>query len=452
MTTTAYLERIKKRTIISLFYLSLLVILLSFSYVDFVVPEYGYMGFYTDVSPIRLLESILLLFLSYIAVHGQQNTVSGQFLGFIYLFTILPLICFYMLTSEPRLYLYVLLIGFLLTLYSSRLLRVFVQDQIKVLRRSYSYITFDAILTIVSSHGVILLGTFLMVPVIIFGTLARYNGIPSLTALSLTQVYEVRSSVIYGPTIIEYLINWQSNVLSPALVSYGMYKNKAMPVITGVAIQFFLFLYTGHKTMLFSIPLVILVYILVSNKSLFIGLLKTFNVVILGSLSALWIFNEGLIPSLFIRRVFFLPSLIRNAYFDYFSSHAFAKMGETSLGFLWTAPYSDNVPSIIGQQYFQGAYANTGYLASAYADFGVVGVIVFAAIAGAVFFLIDWSSGSLDQGLVAGIWIVPVFSLLSSRLSTTLLSHGILISLVITVLLRENQRHEDSNSDRKKQY
>jgi hypothetical protein len=238
--------------------------------------------------------------------------------------------------------------------------------------------------------------------------------------------------------MVAYLFNWQANVINPFLIVLGMRKRASSAFLLGVSLQILLYLYTGHKAVLFTIPFIIAVYLFMINRSLTGGLLKTFTAVIVGSLVLAWTVGNSIITSLLIRRVFFLPPLIRSKYFDFFSSNPLMKLGETTLGVLWNSPYSESLPVIIGSRYFDGAYANVGYLASGFADFGIAGVLVFAALAGLAFALIDHVSHGIVPELVAGIWMMPIFNFDSTRLTTLILTHGLFFAFVVSFIIRRS--------------
>jgi hypothetical protein len=427
----------RRQTATALAYLLILMSLLSISYLMFVVPVYGYMGFNLEVNKFKFIEAGFLLFVSFVAVRRQQELVTGQFLAILYLFIIPPTICYYMLSPQSRIFIYGIVGGFLVTSTVMQLSYVTISWCWSVIQRSISYKFANVLLQRSLQYKILVYPLLVVIPLTVFGGLFIYNGLPALTALNLTQVYEVRESVVYCFSILPYLLNWQANVFNPTLITIGLHKRKASFIATGGTLQVLLFLYTGHKSMIFSIPLVVVTYILVSNRAVFLGLMKTFCVVISGALASYLVIGHTLLPSIFIRRLFFVPPMVRSSYFDFFTSHPYINLETSSLGFLWSSPYTKSVSTLIGGRYLDGANANIGYLASAFADFGILGVIFFALVLGVILSTIEVSSYPIPMAVTSGIWVVPLFNVTASRLTTAILTHGLLFAFLVTVVTRK---------------
>ena len=431
--------QLQKDTIVNGVYLTVFTSLLTISYIWFVVPVYGSMGFRIDINYLKIVEAVGLLFISYLAIHRQQSALSGKFLGLFYLFVFPSTLAYYFLTDFPRAHIYIFVSGFITTVLALNISRNTLTMSRDIIQRSYSYrvLNLATALLAIRNWGLwaILVGNTIGA----IGLLAAFNGPPTLTALNLSRVYEVREALVYGSAVTPYLVIWQANVINPTLVALGVYRRRYVLVATGALLQLVVFLYTGNRAMLFSTAFLLLVYILVSNDALFLGLLKTFIGTSLLGLSLYFTVGHTHFPSLFIRRVFFVPPQIRSSYFDFFSTNPNIMMSGTSIRFLFPSSYTESAASLIGEYYLDGAYANIGFITSAYADFGITGVLIFAILAGVVLSTIDVLGEALPPAVVAGIWTLPVYNFDSSRLSTTILTHGILLSMIVTALLRQRE-------------
>lgn len=87
---------------------------------------------------------------------------------------------------------------------------------------------------------------------IVFVNLLVFNGLPSLTAINLFDVYDVRKSVNYGLPLMGYLVPWLGKVINPFLIGMFLYKKEIRWSIFFLFLQILLYLYTGHKSFLFS--------------------------------------------------------------------------------------------------------------------------------------------------------------------------------------------------------
>ena len=436
-TFNLYSIHLRKQITINYIYLLLLMLILSLSYVLFVVPVYGYMGFYVNIKYFNIIEVLVLLFGSFTIVWRQKQLFSGQLLGLLYVFIVPSTLCYYILTDQPRIYIYCIVGGFILTVFTMQFTHRLITENMSLIRRSISYSIFRTLLPLLTAYGYLFYVLISIVTLLVFSSLYYYNGLPTLIALDIFRVYEIRGTVIYGSTVISYLVTWQTNVINPVLITIGIQKRNPILFLVGGCFQFIIYLYTGHKAVLFAIPLIIITYLLISKRNILLGLIKTFFVVVLSTLILYLFFGHQQLPSLFIRRVFFVPPQVRSGYFDYFTQYPHFKMSGTSLEFLWASPYDQHLAVVIGDYYLDGAYANVGYLSSAFADFGVLGVIVFAVLAGIFFAHIEIIVSKIPIEFLVGLWIVPVFNLDASRLSTTLMTHGLLFAALLSIILYE---------------
>jgi hypothetical protein len=113
-------------------------------------------------------------------------------------------------------------------------------------------------------------------------------------------------------------------------------------------------------------------------------------------------------------------------------------MSNNALSFLSSYPYEYPVPRIISlfQYGHADTWVNTGFLATSYMHFGFVGMLVFSVVAGLIFKLIDGlTSERVPLWVGVAIMIVPVFSLTSADLPTTIVSHGLGLALLFLWLL-----------------
>lgn len=428
-----------KTYIAHLMYLLSFFALLSAGYLLFVIQKYDYVPwFYADFSLLNLIESmVMLLFSFHVLMKIKSEALRGLF-GILYLFIVPPTLCYYVFVNLSPVFIYGIVGGFVLTIVSYIVFSNALDRSFREVRQRGDWKHVRSALPVRTTSKVSLVAFFLLLPAVVFGSLFYHNGLPTLTALNLLAVYDVREGVTYGHSLIVYFANWQSNVIVPVLIVAGIYKERYSLAIAGIGMQFVLFLYTGHKSTLFSIFFVLAIYVLSTDGTVVLGLLKVFNIVIAGSMKIFWLFAELLPGSLFIRRVFFIPAAVRGRYVEFFSENEPMRMADTSLGFLSTNPHSQHAPALIGEEFFSGANANVGYLASAFADFNVVGIVLFAIIVGLLFSIVRELSRSLDPIIVLGIWIIPTFSLASSRASTVFLTHGFLFACVVAILLKES--------------
>jgi hypothetical protein len=76
--------------------------------------------------------------------------------------------------------------------------------------------------------------------------------------------------------------------------------------------------------------------------------------------------------------------------------------------------------------------ANTGWVANAYMNAGIIGIVLYAAIIGGVFSLIDFWARIHGRQFVGAAFLIPVSTMiLSADLMIVLLTGGLIVLLII---------------------
>jgi hypothetical protein len=142
-----------------------------------------------------------------------------------------------------------------------------------------------------------------------------------------------------------------------------------------------------------------------------------------------------LLGSLLANRFVFIPSQINFFYFDFFSNNSMMLWAESkiSLG-LVSSELPMGVMNYIGGL-MTGNYsisANTGWVANAYMNAGIAGIVLYAAIIGFLFALVDFWASIHGKQLVGAAFLVPVYTLImSADLLIVLLTTGLFVLLII---------------------
>jgi len=133
----------------------------------------------------------------------------------------------------------------------------------------------------------------------------------------VVNVYDIRSNVKY-PFLMGYLVNWQAKIINPFLITISYVINNKVMLLLSILMQVFIYLITAHKSYIL-IPIAIIIIIKILEKRNFfsngivlapIGLFFSYlTYIIIGNLT---------IPSLFIRRLLFVPARIKFNYYDFF--------------------------------------------------------------------------------------------------------------------------------------
>lgn len=399
-------------------------IILDVLYVQVVYKFYAYMGFMLDFNIYKYLISIFLFFMLYWFLPTKSRRPSNIFLQLHFIVMIIPMLTLYSLANESSFFMLFSMACFML--------------QCLILNRA----PIIHIGRIKNSQSV-LLPLIILLSLLVFVVMIKANGFPSLAALNLNNVYNVRERVQY-PGIMPYLVLWQGKVINPFLIAISFIKRNRKILILGVIMQLYLYLIVAFKSFLF-IPLAIIIVIKILDKQKFFLIASLCAFV--GSLFSYAVFivldNIALV-SLFIRRFLFVPAGLKFHYYEFFSNpnHEFLYFSEgiigKALGF--KSPYDVKIANLIGSLYGGTieTNANTGYLADAYANMGVLGMFLITLLLIIVFMLIDSLSTRIDRKLVIGICIFPILSMNDSALLTCLLTGGLLMAIIFLLLYYDN--------------
>jgi hypothetical protein len=204
-----------------------------------------------------------------------------------------------------------------------------------------------------------------------------------------------------------------------------------------------LFGLTSHKAILIYPLLVIGLYVIASTPwcvAIFVGSLALLVNVSSFFLSVTDDPAAVFFASMAVRRGIILPAELTSTYLNWFLENPYLWWAESklTLGAL-PSPYSVKIVNLIGLE-FSGSLdmgANVGWIGSGYANAGPVGVLLYAVGIGLLIASLAAFAERLDARIVVAANAPLVVTVLyASDFVTSLLTHGILISLVVLSCVR----------------
>src|SRR5690606_8241679 len=140
------------------------------------------------------------------------------------------------------------------------------------------------------------------------------------------------------------------------------------------------------------------------------------------------------------RRVHFLPTLLDICYTDYFQDN-YLYWSDSILKSFIDYPYDNRVTNIIGEVYFNrpDMSANNGLISEGYMNLGSWGVLLNIFIVSSFFMVLN--SIKIPPKYF-GLFILTMFSFLSSSVFTVLLTHGGLAVIIISIFVLNDKRKE----------
>ena len=139
-----------------------------------------------------------------------------------------------------------------------------------------------------------------------------------------------------------------------------------------------------------------------------------------------------------VDRVIIIPAEIHYWYYDFFGVNGAPalQLSQSVLAPLTDAHYGTPIAEVIGWKYMgSAASANVGLFGDAFANFGFAGCAIFALLFGLVLKAVDAAARGADPRLAAALVAMPSFELVNSGLLTTLLTHGLALTIVVLWVL-----------------
>ena len=395
--------------------------------------------FRADFSPMKYILGLICCITLFFGFRHTQRKVSVFLLYMVYMLQFIPITTIYALGNDSTEYYLSLFFAFLLC----QMLVGWTKDH-PVLERN----------TAISKT--MCLG-FAGITALTLGLIILKNGVPSLTALNLLNVYELRSSGSfqlskYG----SYLLGFAVTVLLPMMITKCLLKKRYLLAGLACGVIFLLYLYSGHKTYLFSVPLVVVGVLWAKRENFYQEFFITGSLGFsaLSLLTCVFSNETGLLRRylypLFIRRTMFVSANNKFKYFDYFSQRP--KMGLGGIFPRWLFPIENPYETIrynyeISEIYYGAPEmnSNTGFLAEGYMRFGHLGTFLVLILFAILLKQTDRLQKRASYAMALGIFIYPVFALADAHLLDSFVSGPWLILLLILLFYKERSAYSKEN-------
>lgn len=265
-----------------------------------------------------------------------------------------------------------------------------------------------------------------------------YGPYINLKNLILIDVYQTRTSMgrLSNPYF-GYTYSIFTKILIPLIIVFSLELKKKIWVVVGILYLVLFYLFGAHKTVYVGL-LMVLIFYRFSFKQSVKFLIKFSSIAIVFCL-ILAFFGYDYPWILSFRRVHFLPALLDICYVDYFQDN-FLFWSNSILKNVIDYPYDVRAVNLIGEVYFKRSNmaANNGLISEGFMNFGTLGV--FFNIIVVSFFFMVLNSLKLPSKYF-GVFVLTIFSFLSSSVFTVLLTHGGIAIIIISIfVLKEKQK------------
>lgn len=412
-------------------YLILIVyrVIYEYIYAYYVSPLFSYAHLVYTPNWGKMVVSYVLFTILLLALPKKFERPSEYLLNIFFMFTIIPVLAMYWQMDKATAYILVCFISFLILCFINR---YFIRNRsFKPLLKESISINISSILSVVVICSMLLLTV-------------RY-GVADLRALDIHNVYSIRGERSFTG-LWAYLINWLPYSFIPALMCISLYEKKYAYTFLAVIAQVYLYLFTGSKTTLFSVGLVLFSYYIAKKKINFAfawgGALCVLNGVTTFLYGA---FNHIGLFDIFPVRLLSIPPQCTFMHYDFFSVNRKLYLCETFIGrvFGLKSPYDKFSTYLVNS--YGDANANTGYLADAYDNGGFIFMIIYSVILAWILRYIDsvYERGNKERlPVFVGLFTYTMIYLNDGSLTAALVTGGLIINIVICLIYNRKRDKE----------
>ncbi|WP_100405630.1 O-antigen polymerase [Bacillus solitudinis] len=402
-----------KLLIIILFYKTILELIYSF----LIVENPIYIGFSMDFSiPKYIIGTIIVVITIYLLPLLRKP--SSYYLFFYYLVSVIPLASLYALESNSSGYLVASIFSFYILLFIVKMNIKFKVKSFKINSKLFD-----------SACYIIIFG------LIVYLYTSGYR--PSILAFNLNLNYAIRGDIEFSG-ILGYYFGIVNRAIIPGCFILSIFEKKYLKSLSFVLLQLVIFMFFPQKTILFSLLLVFIIYLIVTKGKYYFYLIN-FQVFYFIIASLLYIiFNFHYLITFSPRRTHFTPADIQFSYYDFFVNSNYLSFSQNLIGriFNLTEVYDTSIVYIIGGIYYNSPNmsANTNFMADGYANFGILGMILVTVILSFTLITLDSFTKDSKHAVNISICFMPLYALLDASIFTAFLTHGILWVLIFIFL------------------
>lgn len=287
----------------------------------------------------------------------------------------------------------------------------------------------------------LILGILLIIGIL---QLTTYFG--DIMSLDWNSMYDRRliaREVFSDKPVLRYYNSLFGALLIPFCALYGSAYKSFSLVLLSFAGAFASFAAFGGKGVFFSPLLGFLLgiyFVRTTRRNFFLNLAFLFILFCsLCSLEIIFFTNDlHLLNSYAFRRIFYVPAQLTYQYWEYFSNNPVYLMSDSILGSVFGgSPQEYSKSRLIGGIYY-GKYimnANTSIFGTAFGDFGILGMPVIAFIAALIIRYLNRVYEQKNSIIVVAYSVFIALTWTQGALHTSLLSNGILYTLLILLFI-----------------
>lgn len=409
-------------------------LLLEYCYVRIQVPVFEYVGYSYAYNVTRIILGWSLALGAFSLLRYKNSNLYSLFIYIIFFVSIVPFIVIFQYCSKFELWMvlvqliFIIFMRFLLT--DKKTHKAHLNFMVRYDNKSLRFFLFA------------FLGLY-------FIYIFARSGVPSPESLLFENVYDIRGESKL-PLLLIITQNFLCRIVIPLTLLIAIGEKKWVAVCFVILIQVYTFAVTGFKTYLF-IPLMMIGLKLMPSLNLKRTILVALPLVLIAGIVLYKITDNYMLSAIFSDRIFFFPAYIKYCYFDFFCTNEFVYYSQNSIAKILGvhSNYETLVSYMIGGIYFDKPemMTNTGYMADAYSNLGVIGILLMSLILAVV---IRYSKRRLDlfpaelQSSISAIFIIFFYTLNDGHVINVLFSGGMLFVVLLISFIDFSHKKKSS--------
>ncbi len=303
----------------------------------------------------------------------------------------------------------------------------------------------------------ILLGLFFAFAVWIFAAFGS-----SLQLVALSDVYSsglrMGSRAIFDQGNVGFAVMMMMGSVNPLLIALGLQRRSKVLLYGGIAGQILCYSTGGFKSIVFSVLIIFVLHVVIRKRMRQAGqllMMMAIAVFLTCHLTARMTERDNpatLILEATVSRALVMPGQLVAEYSDFFSTHPHLHLSNTKpFSWIFPNPLNDNVIFAITEEYEgdTGSTSNADFWAQdGLANFGLPGIVLISILAGAILRIVDKVSVSHDPCFTTMAFSFAAFNLSNAPLTTTLLSGGLMLSIILMLMADQSVGHRPFLSNR----
>lgn len=253
---------------------------------------------------------------------------------------------------------------------------------------------------------------------------------------SFLNVYDLRLQMrdVNMPAILTYIWPPIGNILPIAFVLLLVDRNIKMCCLIAFIVMLN-FSIDGLKSTIFKLFIALLFYFFYNIKLLKTLPLLLMVLAIFATIEYLYL-QTFVISQFFSYRALYIPCLLDNSYFDYIYNNEplFYNM-------------RDQIAFLIGDLYFNAPEmrTNNGLFSDAYMNLGAVGIVIYPIIYAVLLKIGDKIFCNIEDYMSTFIAFIFFYIIASTTLTTALLTHGIMLTIVLVYFITKKTNIKNLN-------